>query len=226
MRCFSVENTVTGIDTDVIPQGVSLRDYAEMLRVNSGIRVVKTLGRKVLGFDRGLTRALARRLGVAGFPRFDVRRMDACRMTFGDAAFDVVHSHSVFEHIADPAAALQEVRRVLRPGGVAYLSVHLYTSHSGAHDPKIMAQGRPEPPLWPHLRPDHRSGVNPSTYLNEIRLEEWKRLFAETLPGVSFVSERQDELGPALATLRGSGELGGYTDDELLTLNFIGIYRK
>ena len=227
MHCFSVSNEVIGIDTDVIPQGVSIREYVKMLRVNSGVRVVKTLGRKLLGFDADFERALGRRLGrPVGGRRLDVRQMDACRMDFADASFDLVHSHSVFEHILDPAAALREVRRVLRPGGAAYISVHLYSSHSGSHDPGIMARGRPEPPLWPHLREEHRARVRPSTYLNEVRLAEWRRIFDECLPGTVFVSETQEELAAPLADLRAAGDLAGWRDDELLTLNFIGIYRK
>lgn len=35
-----------------------------------------------------------------------------------DASFDVVHLHQVLQHLADPVAALVELRRVLRPGGV------------------------------------------------------------------------------------------------------------
>ncbi|MCM3923211.1 methyltransferase domain-containing protein [Frankia sp. AiPs1] len=35
-----------------------------------------------------------------------------------DASFDVVHAHQVLQHVADPVAALREMIRVCRPGGV------------------------------------------------------------------------------------------------------------
>jgi SAM-dependent methyltransferase len=35
-----------------------------------------------------------------------------------DDTFDVVHAHQVLQHLADPIAALAEMRRVCRPGGV------------------------------------------------------------------------------------------------------------
>ena len=35
-----------------------------------------------------------------------------------DATFDVVHAHQVLQHLDEPRAALAELRRVLRPGGL------------------------------------------------------------------------------------------------------------
>ncbi len=40
------------------------------------------------------------------------------QLPFPDAAFDVVYSRQVLHHVADRAALCQELRRVLRPGGV------------------------------------------------------------------------------------------------------------
>ncbi len=48
--------------------------------------------------------------------RFEVGDLFALR--YEDATFDVVHAHQVLQHLVDPVAALVELRRVLRPGGV------------------------------------------------------------------------------------------------------------
>jgi 2-polyprenyl-3-methyl-5-hydroxy-6-metoxy-1,4-benzoquinol methylase len=40
------------------------------------------------------------------------------RIPYEDERFDVVLSEDVLEHVADPAAAVRECRRVLRPGGI------------------------------------------------------------------------------------------------------------
>lgn len=43
---------------------------------------------------------------------------------FGDAEFDAVIACSVWEHLARPWLAAQAVARVLKPGGMAYISTH------------------------------------------------------------------------------------------------------
>ncbi len=54
----------------------------------------------------------------AGAPGVDVRVGDVHALPFGDGEFDVVHAHQVLQHVADPVAALREMARVARPGGV------------------------------------------------------------------------------------------------------------
>jgi ubiquinone/menaquinone biosynthesis C-methylase UbiE len=42
----------------------------------------------------------------------------AYALPFADASFDVAYGHQVLQHLVDPIAALREVNRVLRPGGL------------------------------------------------------------------------------------------------------------
>jgi ubiquinone/menaquinone biosynthesis C-methylase UbiE len=56
------------------------------------------------------------RHGDIGGLSFDVT--DAAHLPFGDASFDACRIDRVLQHIADPARALAEMVRVLRPGGV------------------------------------------------------------------------------------------------------------
>ncbi|HEX5568786.1 MAG TPA: class I SAM-dependent methyltransferase [Streptomyces sp.] len=66
---------------------------------------------EVLAEARAVT--AARGLTNVRFARADVHALG-----FPDGSFDVVHAHQVLQHVGDPVAALREMRRVCRPGGV------------------------------------------------------------------------------------------------------------
>ncbi len=63
---------------------------------------------------------------------------DGTRLPFQDSTFDLVFSHSVIEHVASATAYLHECRRVLRPGGILYLSTAPFLSFAGAHLPRLL----------------------------------------------------------------------------------------
>jgi ubiquinone/menaquinone biosynthesis C-methylase UbiE len=48
----------------------------------------------------------------------EFRVADVHDLPFDDGSFDVVHAHQVLQHLSDPVAALQQMRRVCRAGGV------------------------------------------------------------------------------------------------------------
>lgn len=43
---------------------------------------------------------------------------DVYALPFDDDVFDLVHAHQILQHVAHPVAALKEMRRVTRPGGI------------------------------------------------------------------------------------------------------------
>ena len=55
------------------------------------------------------------------------------RIPFPDESFDVVLSHDVLEHVADPEVSLREINRVLRPGGVALVAFPPYDGMLSHH---------------------------------------------------------------------------------------------
>lgn len=59
----------------------------------------------------------ARRAGVSA----EFRQGNASRMPFGAEKFDYVVCHAAFKNFAEPLAALQEMCRVLKPGGLALI---------------------------------------------------------------------------------------------------------
>jgi len=65
-----------------------------------------------------------------------LRRIQAgsYRIPFDDGTFDFVFSNSVLEHVQDLSGALNEIRRVLRPGGV---SLHVLPSKFRLIEPHV-----------------------------------------------------------------------------------------
>lgn len=62
-------------------------------------------------------------LTQANYPELQVRQVDADEpLPFADATVDVVVSCNLFEHIHDERRHLQEVHRLLAPGGVYFIS--------------------------------------------------------------------------------------------------------
>ncbi|MCZ2858596.1 methyltransferase domain-containing protein [Blastococcus sp. VKM Ac-2987] len=103
----------------------SLRPGLDLLDVGCGPGTItadlaaRVAPGRVLGLDVSPdpldeARASAARAGVAA--TFAVG--DCYALDLPDASFDVVHAHQVLQHLTDPVAALREMARVCRPGGL------------------------------------------------------------------------------------------------------------
>jgi len=82
-------------------------------------------GARVTGVDLTprsveLTRTRFRIYGLPG--RFEVA--DAENLPFADASFDLVYSHGVLHHTPDTQRAIDEIHRVLQPGGTAMVMLY------------------------------------------------------------------------------------------------------
>ncbi len=164
-------------------------------------------------------------------PKSTHLQMNAEEMIFPHQSFDFVYSFSVFEHLRALEKVVGEICRVLKPGGGAYISLHLYTSDNGCHDIGVFSGKREHIPFWSHLRPEYNFLISPNAYLNEMRIPQWKASYEAAMPGMKLL---MDEYGPEkaapfkkeLGEIRKNGGLQDYTDDELLTYNMISIRQK
>jgi len=150
------------------------------------------------------------------FKGLDVRLMDAEKLELPDNSVDVGVSIDVLEHISDVGKAVAELNRVLKPRGIAYVRIHLFSSISGGHHPQ-WADPEKVPP-WAHLR---GKGHTLPVRLNRLRREEYLSLFEQQF-GILQVLEIDKGVGQDLLTPEISSELQQYSEEELLT-TFIGL---
>ncbi|GII65270.1 methyltransferase type 11 [Sphaerisporangium krabiense] len=103
-----------------------LRPKADILEVAPGPGFLAVelarLGHTVSGLDASrsfveIARRHAREAGVG----LDMRHGDAAALPFADASFDLVACQAAFKNFGDPVGALNEMHRVLRPGGTAFV---------------------------------------------------------------------------------------------------------
>lgn len=77
---------------------------------------------EVIGVDRDPAMVATARERCAALPNTRVLEGDAERLPLESARLDRARVDRVLMHVADPAAALAELRRVLRPGGLLALA--------------------------------------------------------------------------------------------------------
>ncbi len=105
---------------DVLEIGVGLgTDFVQFARNGARLRGIDLTDAAV-----GLVRT---RLELEALDA-EVQVADAERLPFADDSFDLVYSWGVLHHTPNTRAAVDEVRRVLRPGGEA--RIMLYARHS------------------------------------------------------------------------------------------------
>jgi SAM-dependent methyltransferase len=133
----------------------SLPDAGTVLDVGCGpgtITVGLAAARRVLGIDARTSPVVA----APGNVWFATARADA--LPCPDASVDVYFSHALFEHLADPAAALAEAHRVLRPGGrLAVIASDWSHARFDPRTPDVDAA------LRGHRLLRHRAGADPDT---------------------------------------------------------------
>jgi phosphatidylethanolamine/phosphatidyl-N-methylethanolamine N-methyltransferase len=106
---------------------LNLTDGEAVLEVGIGTGLTASLYPetcRVTGIDASaaMLRQAARHVGHRR--NIELRRMDAHHLEFPKESFDVVYAAYVMSVVTDPVVALQEMRRVCRPGGRIVLLNH------------------------------------------------------------------------------------------------------
>ena len=113
----------------------------------------KLAGKRILHFapEKAFMRRMA---GNALYETADLmqagvtHQVDITDTKLPDAAYDVVMANHVLEHIPDDRAAMREMSRLLKPGGLALLSVPINASRFATYENPSLT-GKPE--LWAHF---------------------------------------------------------------------------
>jgi SAM-dependent methyltransferase len=103
-------------DKDVLEIGVGQGTHAQLL----SSRCKSFTGIDLTSYASTMTTQRLRLFGLSG----QIRQMDAEKMDFPDASFDYIWSWGVIHHSSDTRRVLEEMRRVLRPGGRSTVMVY------------------------------------------------------------------------------------------------------
>jgi ubiquinone/menaquinone biosynthesis C-methylase UbiE len=72
---------------------------------------------EIVGIDTSEKSGAALAAAFKDQPKIRFEQMDAAKLDFPDASFDLVCISNSLHHLADPGPALSEMKRVLKPGG-------------------------------------------------------------------------------------------------------------
>jgi SAM-dependent methyltransferase len=142
---------------------------------------------------------------------------DAEYLKFGDGSFDIVYSHGVLHHTPDTAEAVREVRRVLRPGGLAMIMLYHRDSYNHAVNIRLLRRAGAHLLRLPGgVRLAHAITGEPVESLRE-HAQLLKRNAREYFQTDEFLSRNTDGAGNPLARV--------YTRAEALELfkNFSAV---
>ena len=110
----------------------------------------------------GYRRIVGEQIGI----KVSFHEDDICASGIASDSVDIIFSWEVMEHVANPAAALNEMYRMLRPGGIVFHEYNPFFSINGGHSLCTLDF------LWGHAR---LTAADFERYLDQFRLEE-KRL--------------------------------------------------
>ncbi len=150
---------------------------------------------------------------------------DVGKLPFQNDLFDLATSVAAFEHFLDVPAVVAELHRVLRPGGIAWICIHVFTSLSGGHNVKLLEVPLQKFPAnidpWDHLRKRRLPFTVP---LNEWRISQYVQAFERHFEIIAHQAALRE--GEEWLTSEIAAELAAYSRDELTSAAYVIVARK
>jgi SAM-dependent methyltransferase len=150
---------------------------------------------------------------------------DVARLPFKRETFDLITSVAAFEHFLDVPAVISEMERVLKPRGVVWVLIHLFSCPSGGHNVTFTQFPLKKMPRgidpWDHLRKRKLPFTVP---LNEWRRDQYLKSFAERLDILKHYCALQE--GAELLSPEVLAGLSSYSADELTCNSYVIVARK
>ena len=150
---------------------------------------------------------------------------DVSILPFHGESFDLVTSVAAFEHFLNVPMVVKETYRVLRPGGILWALVHLFSSPSGGHNVSLAEVPlRNIPPgiePWDHLR---KRRLRFHVPLNEWRRNQYLAEFCKNFEIIKQYCALRE--GEHLLTPEIEQELSYYTRNDLTCGAYVIVARK
>jgi len=130
------------------------------------VRFCRSKQISAVGFEEG---AIAEKARAAGIPIVH-------REELTDGSFDVITAIEVMEHVEDPIAVLRDIRRLLKPGGLFFLT----TGNAAPYRDRL--------PSWSYVTPEiHISFFEPETLRQALMTAGFRTEFRGYLPGFTQI---------------------------------------
>ena len=185
----AIDRALVG-DADILEVGCGTGAMAERINALPGVRLIAT------DFSPRFVELTAAR-GV------DARQADICYLPFDDGSFDVVYAGWMLYHVRDLERALNEVRRVLRPGGTFVAATN---GNDHVADLRAEAGGRP---VITQFSSETGESVLRRRFGDVRRLDiETRAVFDDHTSAQAYLDSTQE--GLALPHFEGSREYAGH----------------
>jgi ubiquinone/menaquinone biosynthesis C-methylase UbiE len=142
---------------------------------HEALHIHKTLGAPVTGFDVELHHDT----GMEESEDFKLMVASVLDLPFEDASFDAVFYHHVIEHVPDAAKSLEELARVLKPGGLLYVGTpnrHRLVAYVGSYDANFLQKiGWNLKDYWARIRGKFRNELGAHAGFSEKELDRMLR---------------------------------------------------